>query len=180
MLSSRPGKGSVFTLTLPLQPAEDTENLWNKYENLCQAEKAPAAPAGAALSGDVLVVEDNPSNQILISMLLKKMGLSVTMANDGVEGVEAAHSRKFDIILMDMQMPRMNGYEAAQHLRAEGFSVPIIAVTANAMKGDEEKCLQAGCDSYLSKPVDRKKLLDILSQYLHSADNTVPAEEQIT
>jgi CheY-like chemotaxis protein len=171
-MTSTPGAGSVFTLLLPLQPVSNSqEKLWNKYDAACLTQQA-AAPAQMRLSGQALVVEDNPSNQILISMLLKKMGLEITLANDGLEGVEEARRRKYDIILMDMQMPRMNGYEAAQKLRSEGFSVPIVAVTANAMKGDEEKCLQAGCDAYLSKPVDRKKLYEILCRYLSAAEKT--------
>jgi signal transduction histidine kinase/AmiR/NasT family two-component response regulator len=160
---STPNVGSVFTLSLPLAPVSKEGQSWNKYEAACTA---PSVPNDTPLTGHVLVVEDNPSNQILVSMLLKKLGLEVTLANDGVEGVEEARRRKFDIILMDMQMPRMNGYEATQVLRSEGFMVPIIAVTANAMKGDEEKCLQAGCDAYLSKPIDRKKLAQVLRRYL--------------
>ncbi len=165
-LTSMPGNGSVFTLLLPIQPASSgQQKLWNKYDAACMTQQTETS-AETRLCGHVLVVEDNPSNQILISMLLKKIGLEVTLANDGAEGVEEAHRQKYDLILMDMQMPRMNGYQAAEKLRAEGFSTPIIAVTANAMKGDEEKCLQAGCDGYLSKPVDRKKLYKILRRYL--------------
>ena len=170
-VSSTPGTGSVFTLTLPLKTkTEDDGTLYNKYENHCQVQQAPPAAANCRLSGNVLVVEDNPSNQILISMMLRKMGLDPAMANDGVEGVEKAQQGSYDIILMDMQMPRMNGYAATQQLRSVGYTVPIIAVTANAMKGDEEKCLQAGCSGYLSKPVDRKKLQKLLQQYLKTDD----------
>ncbi len=164
-LTSTPGVGSVFTLSLPLASSVKEGPLWNKYDAACSV---PALPANEEerLSGQVLVVEDNPSNQILISMLLKKMGLEVTLANNGLEGVQEARRQKYDVILMDMQMPRMNGYDATQTLRSEGCMTPIVAVTANAMKGDEEKCLQAGCDAYLSKPIDRKKLTQILRRYL--------------
>lgn len=164
-LTSTPGAGSVFTLSIPLTPSAQKSPQWNKYDTACSAPALPAAEEDR-LSGQVLVVEDNPSNQILISMLLKKLGLEVTLANDGLEGVQEARRQKYDVILMDMQMPRMNGYEATQTLRSEGFLTPIIAVTANAMKGDEEKCLQAGCDAYLSKPIDRKKLAQVLHRYL--------------
>ncbi|MEJ5259991.1 MAG: response regulator [Anaerohalosphaeraceae bacterium] len=162
-LTSTPGVGSVFTLSLPLVPSPQANPLWNKYD---AASLSGTAAEDNCLAGHVLVVEDNPSNQILISMLLKKMGLEVTLANDGLEGVQEARRQKYDVILMDMQMPRMNGYDATQTLRSEGCMTPIVAVTANAMKGDEEKCLQAGCDAYLSKPIDRKKLAQILRRYL--------------
>lgn len=169
-LNSTPGVGSVFTLLLPLTPARQEGPLWNKYDAACSPPSAAAEEE--LLAGQVLVVEDNPSNQILISMLLKKLGLEVTLANDGLEGVQEARRHKYDVILMDMQMPRMNGYEATQTLRSEGFMTPIIAVTANAMKGDEEKCLQAGCDAYLSKPIDRKKLFQTLQRYLGTSDKS--------
>jgi CheY-like chemotaxis protein len=174
-LTSTPGAGSVFTLLIPLTPSAQKTPLWNKYDAPCAAPTLPAAEEDR-LTGQVLVVEDNPSNQILISMLLKKMGLEVTLANDGIEGVQEARRQKYDVILMDMQMPRMNGYEATQTLRSEGCMIPIIAVTANAMKGDEEKCLQAGCDAYLSKPIDRKKLVQVLRRYLGTSDKAVLLE----
>jgi len=118
------------------------------------------------LQGNALVAEDNPSNQLLIQILLEKMGLTVSLANDGRQALQKAASESFDIILMDMQMPVMNGYEAVRILRRQGCTLPILALTANAVMGDREKCLQAGCTDYLSKPIDRTKLDDILRRYL--------------
>ncbi|MHC4742875.1 MAG: response regulator, partial [Planctomycetota bacterium] len=86
--------------------------------------------------------------------------------NDGAEAVEAARSERFDLIFMDMQMPRMNGYEAAHMLRKHGLSTPIIAMTASVTQKDKEKCLQAGCDDYLSKPIGQDELRNILSKYI--------------
>ena len=117
-------------------------------------------------NGNVLVAEDNPSNQKLIAILLQKMGFEVTLADNGVQALEECGSQSFDIILMDMQMPTMNGYDATRQLRSQGVKTPIIAVTANAMTGDEEKCIDVGCDGYLSKPIDRNKLQELIGQHL--------------
>jgi len=117
-------------------------------------------------NGKVLVAEDNPSNQKLIAILLQRMGLEVTLAGDGLEAIEQCGEQSFDIILMDMQMPNMNGYDATRQLRSQGLNIPIIAVTANAMTGDDQKCMDVGCNGYLSKPIDRNELDELVGQYL--------------
>ena len=126
--------------------------------------------------GRILVAEDHPDNQALIKIMLQKKGLEVTIVEDGNKAVEAARKQAFQLILMDMQMPNMNGYLATKILRKNGLTTPIIALTAFALKGDAEKCLDAGCDDYLSKPVTRAKLLEVLSKYLPS-DSVVPNVE---
>ena len=118
------------------------------------------------MSGKILVAEDNLSNQKLISILLQKMGHQVTIAEDGEAAVCKALSEPYDLILMDMQMPNVNGYDATRQLRSKGYKTPIIALTANAMLGDEEKCLEAGCNGYLSKPIDRTKLSEIIEKHI--------------
>ena len=117
-------------------------------------------------SGKILVAEDNPSNQKLIGILLQKLGAQVDIAEDGFKAVEKCQQDTFDLILMDMQMPNMNGYDATRELRKQGIQTPVIAVTANAMLGDEKKCIEAGCNGYISKPIDRAKLNEIVAQYL--------------
>ena len=118
------------------------------------------------MSGRILVAEDNPSNQKLISILLQKIGVEVTIAEDGQIAVDKALDGAYDLILMDMQMPNLNGYDASRQLRDKGCKTPIIAVTANAMMGDEEKCVEAGCDGYISKPIDRAKLSEVVARYI--------------
>jgi CheY-like chemotaxis protein len=118
------------------------------------------------MSGRILVAEDNPSNQKLIGILLQKIGVEVTIADDGQAAVDKAMADTYDLILMDMQMPNLNGYDAARELRNKGCTVPIIAVTANAMIGDEEKCIEAGCDGYITKPIDRAKLSEVVGRYI--------------
>lgn len=166
---SEENKGSVFTIVVPAGiTTTDTDNgIWNKYEMIDELNELSQGEKGTDMyNGKILVAEDNPSNQKLITILLQKMGLEVSLADDGQSAVDKCASEAFDLILMDMQMPNMNGYEATRQLRSKGVTMPIIAVTANAMMGDEEKCLEAGCDGYLSKPIDRTKLTEIIGQYL--------------
>jgi CheY-like chemotaxis protein len=120
--------------------------------------------------GRVLVVEDNPTNQKVIVLRLEKLGLNVELARNGAEAVQAAWKASFDVILMDCQMPVMDGFEATARIRKmEGRRVPIIALTANAMDGERERCLEAGMDDYLSKPVRTEELTKKLQHWLGMA-----------
>jgi CheY-like chemotaxis protein len=107
----------------------------------------------------------------LISFILKKAGADVVVCENGQVAVEAVFASQerggsFDLILMDMQMPVMDGYETTRHLRSQGYRGPIVALTAHAMAGDRQKCLDAGCDEYISKPVDRARLLSLVAKSL--------------
>ncbi|MHC4744310.1 MAG: response regulator, partial [Planctomycetota bacterium] len=115
--------------------------------------------------GSILVAEDNPTSQMLIKLLVEKIGFHVTIAKDGAEAVKKAAENHYDLIFMDIHMPNMNGYDATRTLRNNGIDIPIVALTANAMKGDDRKCLAAGCNDYLTKPIDRKWLLCVLQKY---------------
>ena len=124
----------------------------------------------------VLLAEDNPINQKLAVRLLEKHGHSVTAANDGVEAVAAAQKGDFDVFLMDVQMPNMSGLDAAAAIRAlerdTGKHVPIVAMTAHAMKGDEDLCLKAGMDSYISKPIRPDHMMDVIAQVTSAPTDT--------
>ena len=165
-LTSEEGKGSVFSLVIPAgldvtkQPVLD-RSVVTQYPDM-GAERT----VQPRFSGHVLVAEDVEGNQVLIKSLLNKMGLEVTIAADGNKALQQALTRQFDLILMDIQMPHMNGYEATKALRKEGITIPIVAQTAYAMKGDHKKCLEAGCDDYLPKPIDCNRLTAILAKYL--------------
>jgi two-component system, sensor histidine kinase and response regulator len=117
----------------------------------------------------VLIAEDNPVNQRLASRMLEKRGHRVTVTANGLEAVEALANAHFDLILMDIQMPEMDGFEATAAIRTrekrDGTHVPVIALTANAMKGDRERCLAAGMDGYLSKPIVPRELDELLETY---------------
>jgi signal transduction histidine kinase/CheY-like chemotaxis protein len=128
------------------------------------ADTAPLPPAA-----NLLVVEDNAVNQAVASRLLQKLGHEVDVANNGQEALEALNSNTYDIILMDCQMPIMDGYAAASAIRSlagSKASLPIVAMTANALKGDKERCLLAGMNDYLAKPINANELREMISYWL--------------
>jgi CheY-like chemotaxis protein/HPt (histidine-containing phosphotransfer) domain-containing protein len=132
---------------------------------------------GLNFSGHILVAEDVKTNQMLTTSLLNKLGLEVTIASDGIEAVEKAFANKYDLIFMDIQMPNLDGYEAVAILRKEGVKTPIVAMTAHAMKGDAQKCIDAGCDDYLSKPIDRFLLAEKIKKYLSHKAQVLNTDE---
>ena len=127
----------------------------------------------------ILIVEDNPQNMRLLEMLLGAKGYTLLKAIDGEEAVNLATSERPDLIIMDIQLPKMNGLEATRQLRqSPDFShTPIIAITAYAMKGDREKLLAAGCDAYLSKPINTRELPEVISEMLFPPPKDKPVPE---
>ena len=120
----------------------------------------------------VLLAEDSLVNQKLAAAVLQKAGHQVTISNNGREALEASRAGTFDLILMDIQMPEMDGFEATRAIReqeqATGRHTPIIAMTAHALKGDRERCLEAGMDEYVSKPIHAKRLLETIESALQA------------
>jgi len=168
-LCSEPGRGSVFTLIVPVGLDASTRQAVDDEQD---ASDVSTPEAGRAFSGRVLVAEDTPTNQMLIRLLLEKLGLDVTIVDDGVKAVQAATTEPYDLIFMDIQMPNMNGYEAAEAVRRAGNKTPIIALTAHAMKGDKERCLASGCSDYLAKPIDHNRLREVLSRHLKKVNGS--------
>lgn len=177
-VSSQPGKGSTFSFTIKTGSLENVPLI--EGNNAPVSKKKKTSSKRDPLSDSplrnlhILVTEDGIDNQRLISFILKKAGAKVSLAENGqiaIDQVTAAiqDGAPFDAILMDMQMPVLDGYSATQQLRDMDFHGPIIALTAHALSGDRQKCIDAGCDDYLSKPIDRRKLIDVVASYLHIA-----------
>jgi signal transduction histidine kinase/CheY-like chemotaxis protein/HPt (histidine-containing phosphotransfer) domain-containing protein len=172
---SRPGEGSTFTFTMETELPQPVHMLHDLSEAAPRAPRQPQSPSPAAvrLRGRVLLAEDGPDNQKLICAILRGAGAEVDLASNGRLAVEKALAAlsagtPYDAIVMDMQMPEMDGYEATRQLRQSGHDKPIVALTAHAMAGDREKCIAAGCDDYAAKPVDRGALLATLGRLMGS------------
>ncbi len=164
-VESQPGRGSRFRVRVATGPLEGVRMcLPHEFDALVAAPPLRLSSAPAALRGRVLVAEDGEDNQRLLRAILTRAGLAVEGAVNGALASERALAawelgEPFDVVLMDMQMPVLDGYEATRRLREAGYPGAIIALTAHAMSGDREKCLQAGCDDYATKPVVRGELL---------------------
>ena len=172
-LTSQEGKGSVFSLVIPAGVDVEKQPSWDGQGVDAADSTEQESGDMPQFSGKALVAEDVKTNQVLMKLLLGQLGLQVTIAEDGKEAVDEAVSNNFDLIFMDIQMPSMDGYEATKTLRERGITTPIIAITASVMKGDEEKCISAGCDDCLSKPIDRIRLLHLVRKYISSESQSL-------
>jgi len=171
---SESGKGSVFIATIDVGSLEGVEILDNPVSNgVAEKEAASKRQAVALPPARILLVEDGKTNRKLIRLVLTRSGLEVATAENGQAGLDMALNDSFDLILMDMQMPVMDGYSATRKLRELGVKTPIIALTAHAMSGAEQKCLEAGCSGYLAKPVDSDRLIEAIAELLARRDAAV-------
>jgi two-component system, sensor histidine kinase len=160
LAESIPGKGSKFLVTVGVELL-DGRPTSEKPQLVREHRTEPCH-----MTGKVLVVDDVSDNRILIKHYISRLGLQVEMAGTGEEGIDKVFKDHFDVVLMDIQMPGMDGFEAVQRLREHHYEGPIVALTAHAMKGDREKCLEAGFDDYLCKPVSKTSLEETLSKYV--------------
>jgi len=166
-VKSTPGEGSVFTVTLDTGPLDDTEML-SPEEALQETEETGEA-AGRSWKfpqARILVADDNKQNRALVHLVLEEQGLLVTEAENGEQAVAAALASAFDLVLMDLHMPVMDGFVATQTLRAEGIEVPILALTAHAFHSVEEEIDAAGFSGHVTKPIDIDHLLEVLAGLL--------------
>ncbi len=170
------GEGSTFTATIDPGPLDDIRMLEPDQARAAMEEIVDESHVKWQFNaGHVLVVDDGEENRELVQLVLEEAGLRVDQAENGKIGFDMARETAYDLVLMDMQMPVMDGYEATAALRAAGVEIPIYALTANAMKGFEEKCLTAGCSGFLTKPVDIDLLLDTIGKLLGGERSKVEA-----
>ncbi len=187
-LSKPVRKGRLFRemvrLFLSDDEIEELEELEDEPEELEALEvlEGPGEPGAEAvemveeLTGStILVAEDHEVNQQLFKTILENIGHEVDIASNGVEAVQAVKNRRYDLIFMDVQMPEMNGYEATESIRSLGIDTPVVAVTASAQRGEEEKCISVGMSGFLIKPFKKRDLLPVLEQWLGRQDDRYSA-----
>ena len=163
---SEPGRGSTFTFAFTAPLGRDAEIRRVSREELARSER-PRTHKPGGLNCRILVAEDGKDNQRLIKLILRNAGAEVVIAENGLLAVETLRADPdFDLVVMDMAMPEMDGYEATRVLRAEGCELPIVALTAHALTGEREKCIASGCDDYTTKPIDKAALIETLRQNL--------------
>jgi len=183
VVTSTEGQGSCFAFTLPTEVLSGTRMLDTPADVTSAPGRDGAGsddPASLRLDGlRILLAEDGPDNQVLIRTLLQRAGADVDLVDNGRSACHCAMVQPYHVVLMDMQMPQMDGYEATRFLRANGNTRPIIALTAHAMSNDRQRCLDAGCSEYLTKPIDRVKLVQTITQQVRSwRETAAPAKPQ--
>jgi len=170
-VESEAGRGSTMRVVIDTDSLDETA-FYDNDDQLPEDDTAQGTiPGNPKLTGNVLLAEDNPANQELFKLYLRNVGANTTTVENGAQAVDKARCSKFDLILMDMQMPVMSGVAAVKELRGNGYRGPIVALTANTTIDDRDACLWAGCNDFLSKPVDRGRFMNVLSEYLAEADS---------
>jgi PAS domain S-box-containing protein len=177
---SVPGSGSTFSVTIATGDLTGVRMIDLPQTESAAGETQDFWKGETKLAGQVLVAEDGPDNRVLVSFYLEHAGLEVTLVENGKLACDAAlkaqaDGRPFDLILMDMQMPEMDGYAATTLLRELKYTRPIVALTAHALGGDREKCLACGCDDFAVKPIDPARFMATIRKYVKTVDSTSPA-----
>ena len=177
-VTSTSGEGSTFTLTVPTGKLEGVPMVDHPTEATAGLETHSPTQSDPQTSLDglrVLLAEDGRDNQLLVGTILRKAGATVAIAENGRIAVEKGVAGGFDVILMDVQMPEMDGHEAARVLRGRGVTCPILALTAHAMASDRERCIEAGCNDHLTKPINRAELIRTVAAHASGKPSSTDA-----
>lgn len=172
LAESQLGHGSTFIIELKAEPVTGTNFSSELEERDNEMQIHPFTPRDTELlkGVDVLVIDDAPDNQRLIRHFLVSAGARVDLAKDGNEGIKKALANNYQVVLMDIQMPDLDGYEATTRLRRKGYDRPILALTAHALKEERDRCLKAGCTEHLTKPINRKVLIENVARYVNMSE----------
>ena len=183
LAESESGKGSVFSLRVAVGSLEDVSMTVPNLSARIADPKPKTDIDLPRLSGRILVVDDRRDIRHIAKHILEEVGACVVEAEDGKQAIDCIQQaesvrEEFDLIVMDMQMPVMDGYEATRQLRASGFDKPIVALTAHAMRGDRKRCIDAGCSDYLTKPLDRRQFVNLLASRMEAPENGSTTESR--
>jgi CheY-like chemotaxis protein len=160
---STPEVGSTFCITI--DPGDLKKVLFQNFKPRHIDAPPAMEPPSTFANLKILLVDDSLDNQLIVTHLLRRTGAHIETANNGREGVDKAMAGDFDLVLMDLQMPVLDGYGAVQELKKLGYTKPVIALTAHAMKEERIRCLESGFSDHVSKPVDRQLLVKVIGQF---------------
>jgi CheY-like chemotaxis protein len=180
-VTSRKGAGSSFWFDIPLTVVDADAAVLEQALLSRDRHGVPTAKE-IRLKGRVLIAEDNPANQMIAQSMLTRLGLSVDVAANGLEALDAVRNRPYDLVLMDIGMPEMDGIKATRKIRGMGeptASIPVIAVTAHVMRGERESLRVQGLDDYLAKPIDRAAMVDCLRRWLRQEEDKMAVADQL-
>jgi CheY-like chemotaxis protein/HPt (histidine-containing phosphotransfer) domain-containing protein len=179
-VTSEIDSGSTFSFSVATNDLAGVAmlNIEQAWESVKSGYQQQVGLQIAFMPARILVTDDTPANRKLVGLVLRKAGLTVDEAENGLEAVEMASTTEYDLALMDMQMPVMDGFTATSMLREKEMTLPVIALTANVMQSDRERCYASGCTGFLTKPIDIDQLLRTLAEYLQTTD--LPVEEPTT
>lgn len=166
------GQGSEFLITIDPGDAVQIAKCERKLKEKSALQLENIISRKNLNDKKILLVEDNPDNQALFSYYIRSIGANLDLANNGVEAIQKIHDGQYDAVLMDLQMPELDGYEATKILRNEGYKKPIIALSAHAMKEVKERCLASGFDGYISKPVEKNELIRAVAEFFPEAEKS--------
>jgi CheY-like chemotaxis protein len=179
-----PGKGCRFTIAVEVEMADDDDvaRFEQELAPLSRDDDEPAPIVQTKIAGEILLVEDCPDNRRLVTQVLANAGAEMAVAENGRDGFDLAmgawiSGKPYGVLLFDMKLPGESGYEVVRRLRDAGYDQPIIALTAHAMEGDAEKCLEAGCDAYVAKPFDVRDLIATIASVIAPSIDKPPAKQ---